>query len=414
MFNVYKIKKDFPIFTHEPELVYLDSTATSLKPSSVIEKVKEYYEQYSANIHRGIYRIAEKATDEYEKARAEVATFINASKKEEVIFTRNTTESINLVAYSLGREVINESSEIVVSVMEHHSNFVPWQQLAFENGAQFKVIDVDEQGVLTLGENEAEMTKSLEAIITKNTKILALVHTSNVVGTTNPIKEIIRLAKKINPHLITVIDGAQAVPHMQVDVQDLGCDFFAFSSHKMVGPTGIGVLWGKYDLLEKMYPFLYGGEMISEVKIEKTLFKQPPHKFEAGTPHIAGAIGLGEAVRYLKSIGMSAIQNHEQELFQYAFKKMKDIFGDELKILGPKKEKAAIIAFTFGTFHPHDIAYILDEQYIAVRAGNHCAGPLHERFNLPASTRASFYLYNDTHDVDALIEGLQKVKKTLG
>ncbi len=413
MLDVKKIKKDFPIFKSHPELVYLDSTATSLKPYKVIQKLNEYYVQYSANIHRGIYKIAERATDEYEKARSEIATFIGVTDAREIIFTRNATESINLVAYSLGREIIDNKSEVVVSVMEHHSNFVPWQQLAFENGAEFKVIDVDDNGELSLGKTEQEMIKSLEAIVTKRTKVLALVHVSNVVGTVNPIKDIIRIAKKINPHVITVIDGAQAVPHMKVDVKDLGCDFYVFSSHKMLGPTGIGILWGKYELLEKMYPFLYGGEMISEVKIEETLFKEPPYKFEAGTPHIAGAIALGEAVRYLEAIGMDAIHKHEEELFNYVHTKLYDEFGGDLKILGPHYNKAAIAAFVFGKYHPHDIAYILDEQGIAVRAGNHCAGPLHTRFSLPASTRASFYVYNDTEDVDALIAGLKKIKHTL-
>jgi len=405
MIDVSKIKKDFPIFEHKPHLVYLDSTATSLKPRRVIEALDCYYNEYSANIYRGVYEISEKATEEFEKTRSVVAQFIHG-KPEEIIFTRNTTESINLVAYSLGRTLIDRGDEIVTTVAEHHSNFVPWQQLAFENGADFKVVDIDGTGDLSFN--------PIEIVITKKTKILALTHLSNVLGIMNPLKKIIAHAKKINPDLIVVVDGAQAVPHLSVDVSDLGCDFYAFSSHKMLGPTGVGVLWGRKELLETMPPFNYGGEMIREVYIEKTIFKHPPQKFEAGTPHIAGVIALKEAIVYLKHIGLEEIHAHEQLLAQYAVKHLEEQFKKEIHIIAPDhRDKSGIVSFTFHDFHPHDIAQILDENNICIRAGHHCAMPLHKRLNLQATARASFYLYNNKDDVDKLIKGLLQVKKVL-
>ena len=298
--DLQSLKSDFPIFKNIPSLVYLDSTATSLKPKPVIDKEIEYYEKYSANVFRGVYKISEKATEEYEETRKIIRKFINAKKTEEVIFTRSTTESLNLIAYSLGRKIINKGDEIVTTIMEHHSNFVTWQVLAGEIGAKFKVINITDQGFLDLGldniKNQKLKIKNLEQVITRKTKIFALTYVSNVLGTINPIKEIVMAAKKINPKVIVVVDAAQAVPHMKVDVQDLGCDFLAFSSHKMLGPTGIGVLWGRYELLDQMFPFNFGGEMIQEVYIDKTIFKGPPHKFEAGTPHIAGVIALKESI----------------------------------------------------------------------------------------------------------------------
>ncbi|MBI4226346.1 aminotransferase class V-fold PLP-dependent enzyme [Candidatus Roizmanbacteria bacterium] len=448
------LKSDFPIFKYHPDLVYLDSTATSLKPKSVIDKVSEYYEQYSANVFRGVYEISEKATEEYEQTRKILGNFINSKKTEEIILTRSTTESINLVAYSLGRKIINEGDEIVTTVMEHHSNFVPWQQLALENGATFKVIDVTDDGFLDLflprhpepirqaqGKLREESSdqrerknasldssvsaswripqndiSGLDKIITKKTKFLAIAYVSNVLGTINPIKKIVKMAKSINPKLIVIVDAAQAVPHLKVDVQDLGCDFLTFSSHKMLGPTGVGALWGRYELLSEMFPFNFGGEMIQEVYVDKTVFKPPPHKFEAGTPDIAGVIALKEAIIYLQKIGMDKVRSHERELLLQAFKRLKSSFGEKIQILGPpnKEDKGGIIAFKFGNYHPHDVAQILDEEQICVRAGHHCAMPLHQRFGINASVRASFYIYNTEEDVDKLVRGLKKVEDTLG
>ncbi len=400
------MKKDFPIFKNNPELVYLDSAATSLKPQVVISKLVEYYSKYSANIFRGVYKISEEATKEYEETRTVVADFINANEKE-VIFTRNATESLNLIAYSLGREIVKKDDEIATTIMEHHSNFVPWQQLAFENGAVLKVIDINDEGYL-----EAELDK----VITKKTKILALTYVSNVLGTINPIKEIIASAKKINPKIITVVDAAQAAAHLKVDVQGLGCDFLVFSSHKMLGPTGVGVMWGKENLLEEMFPFMYGGEMISEVYLDKTVFKGPPHKFEAGTPSIGEVIAFKEAVRYLKTIGLDNVRRHEKYLTKKCFQTLKSRFGKRIKIFGPEdsENRGGVIAFNFDKYHPHDIASILDENGIAVRAGHHCAMPLHNRLGTDATVRASFYIYNDDDDIEKLVRGLEKVEKTLG
>lgn len=417
MLNPQKIKDDFPVFKNNPGLVYLDSASTSLKPQSVVDKLVEYYEQYPANIKRGIYKISERATTEYEETRNVVSEFINADRNE-VIFTRNTTEAINLVAYSLGREIVGKGDEIITTVMEHHSNFVPWQQLAFENVADFKVIDITDDGLLVCHPelvSGSEMPKqvrhdSLDSIITRQTKILALTYVSNVLGAVNPVKEIAKSAHKINPNIIIVVDAAQAVPHMKVDIKDLGVDFIAFSGHKMLGPTGVGVLWGRRELLEKMFPFQFGGEMIEEVKIASTTFAKLPEKFEAGTPAIAEVIALKEAVKYLQKIGLDKIHKHELELKTYAINQLKGNFGTELTIYGPK-ERAGIISFNLKGVHPHDVAAILDENDICIRAGHHCTMPLHERLGIPASARLSFYLYNDKSDVDKLIESLKKVKK---
>lgn len=407
MLNVAKIKSDFPIFKNDPSIVYLDSTATSFKPKIVIDKVMEYYEKYSANIYRGLYKISEKATEEFEETRQAVAKFIGAKRQEEIIFTRGTTESLNLLAYSLGREIVAKNDEIVTTIMEHHSNFVPWQQLAIENGAILKVVDVDEQGYL----------ESLQNVISKKTKILTLTYVSNVLGTINPLKKIILEAKRINPKIIIIVDAAQAVPHMKVDVVDLGCDFLVFSAHKMLGPTGVGVLWGKYELLSEMFPFQYGGEMIEEVYLDHTLYKKPPHKFEAGTPNIAGVIAFKEAIKYLESLNWSDIEIHERMLTKEVINRLTERFAKKIRIIGPDTKdgnKGGIVAFKFSNIHPHDVAQILDEDNIAVRAGNHCAMPLHTRYNLDATTRASFYIYNSIDDVIKLVKGLEKVEKLLG
>lgn len=413
MLNTTDIKKDFPIFETNPSLVYLDSTATALKPKSVIQAVTDYYQEYSANVFRGIYKISERATKEYEDTRLVTAKFINAKSEREIVFTRNATESLNLVAYSLGRMIIEKGDEIVTTVMEHHSNFVPWQQLAFENGATFKVIDVDDKGRLMIYKNGSRFDGlELDAIITKKTKILAITFVSNVLGVVNPIENIIHAAKRINPDIIVIVDAAQAAPHRLVDVQKLGCDFLAFSSHKMLGPTGIGVLWGKEELLKKMPPFLYGGEMISKVTIEETEYNEVPHKFEAGTPHIAGVIGLKAAIKYLLKLGLVAIEDHEKEVVKFAIWRLKEEFGKSITILGDGLEdRGGIIAFSLDFIHAHDVAQILDEDNIAIRAGHHCAMPLHTRLKVTASARASFYLYNDKNDVEKLILGLKKAEK---
>ncbi len=419
MFNPHEIKKDFPIFQHNPNLIYLDSAATSLKPISVIKKIEDYYKKYSANIHRGIYEIAEKATEEYEETRKIVSLFIHANRQEEIVFTRGTTESMNLIASTYGIDTLEEGDEIVTTIMEHHSNFVPWQQLAASTGVDFKVIDINdhyELSVITQADRRSETDTveiNLAGVITNKTKILALTYVSNTLGTINPIKQIIKAARKINPHVITIVDAAQAAPHMKIDVQDLGCDFLAFSSHKMLGPTGVGVLWGRYDLLEKMSPYQYGGEMISKVAIDHTEFKGSPYKFEAGTPHIAGVIALKTAIQYLEYVGLDDIRAHEKELTMYALRRLSEQFGEEFTVHCPRHSAymGGIVTFSLGTIHPHDLAQILDEHKISIRAGHHCAQPLHKRLNVSATARVSFYMYNNEVDVDKLITGLQKAKK---
>lgn len=413
--NNLQIKKDFPIFKNNPDLVYLDSTATSQKPYTVINKLTQYYENYNANIYRGVYDISEKATAEFEESRKVVQTFINAASATEIIFTRGTTESLNLLMYTLGREIVNRGEEVITTIMEHHSNFVPWQQLSFAVGADFKVVDVDENGYLSFMKDGQVNEAELETIVTKKTKIFALTHVSNVLGTINPIKEIISKIKKINPEVIVIVDGAQAVPHLKIDVQDLGADFVAFSAHKMLGPTGVGVLWGKHELLQKMEPFHYGGEMIEEVLIEQTTYKEVPHKFEAGTPHIAGVVAFKEAIKYLEKIGMDTVRKHETELTEYMLTQLNNEFKSKIRILGPlaSKDRGGVVAFKFGSYHPHDVAQILNEKHIAVRAGNHCAMPLHTFMHINATVRASLYIYNTKDDIDVLIQGLQNVALTL-
>ncbi len=406
MLDFRSIKNDFPVFTHNPGLVYLDSGATALKPKQVIEKIVEYYEKYPANIHRGIYKLSEKATKEYESAREIIARFIGAPSAENIVFTRSTTESINLVAYALGRQIMGEGDEIVTSIMEHHSNFVPWQALASENDALLKVINCDHEGNLDLGNNHRELSR----IITRKTKIVAFTMVSNVLGTINPIKEIISSIRKINKSVIIMIDGAQAVQSMPVDVSDLDCDLFAFSGHKMLGPTGIGILYGKKAVLEMMSPFQYGGDMISHVSLQGSEFQPAPVKFEAGTPHIAGVIGLGAAAKYIMSIGQREILEHEQKLADYTYKRLLEEFAEKVDIFGPRvgKSRVGLIAFALKGVHPHDVAQILDENNIAVRAGHHCAMPLHTYLKQVASVRASFYAYNTESDIDVLIHGLKK------
>lgn len=405
--DIARVRADFPIIQHEVhpgvQVVYLDSAATSQKPNQVIDAMNDYYRMSNANIHRGIHVLAESATEAYEGARERIAKFINAESGKQVIFTRNTTESINLVAYSWGRANLQAGDIVVLTEMEHHSNLVPWQMLAEERGIQLEFIPVTEDGLLDLEE--------YKKILEKGPKLVSFVHMSNVLGTINPVKEIIDLAHKAGA--LTLLDGAQAVPHFAVDMQALDVDFYAFSSHKMCGPTGLGVLYGKLDLLEAMPPFLGGGDMIKRVKLRSFTNNDLPHKFEAGTPAIAEVIGLGAAVDYLTEIGMDAIAAHEQELIEYALERLEEVPG--VWLFGPDaSQKGGVAAFTFEGIHPHDISQILDRDGIAVRAGHHCAMPLHEKFGLPATARASFYIYNTKAEIDKLIEGLYKVKEIFG
>lgn len=414
-----KARKDFSVLSANPSLVYLDSTATSLKPHEVVNKLAEYYEQYSANIHRGVYALSEKATDEYEHTRREVASFINANTADEVVFTKGTTESLNIVANGLA-DVLQSGDEIVTTVAEHHSNFVPWQELS-KKGPKLSFIDINDDGELKFGNHDDhsfdETTRigSFSKVVNAKTKVLAITFVSNVLGTVNPLKKIITECRALNSNMIIVVDAAQAAPHMKLDVYDLDADFVAFSAHKMLGPTGLGVLWGKKELLNQLKPLNFGGEMIESVKISGTTYREAPYKFEGGTPPIAEVIAFKQALWYLQDVGLENISKWEHELAQYAIKKLHDTFGDEIQILGTKdpKARAGILSFNFKNYHPHDVAQILDEHNIAVRSGHHCAEVLHTRLNVNASVRASFYLYNTKQDVEALVAALQKVKETL-
>jgi cysteine desulfurase/selenocysteine lyase len=404
--DVSSVRKDFPLLqqvVNGKPLIYLDSTATSQKPEVVIRALDEYYRKYNANIHRGIYSIAEEATARHEGARKKLQKFINAKSWREIIFTRNTTESINLVAYAWGRANIRAGDEIVATLLEHHSNIVPWQLLAKEKGAKLKFIPVDSEGYLQLDE--------IDSIITDKTKLVAVTMMSNVAGTITPLKQITEKAHQVGA--ITVVDGAQGVPHLKTDVRDLDCDFLAFSGHKMLGPF-VGVLYGKRAILEEMNPFLGGGDMIREVHLTESRWNDLPYKFEAGTPAIAEAIGLGVAVDYLNALGMENVREHERELAEYALERLIEVPG--LRIVGPQKveNRGGVVAFDLPGIHPHDVATILDSEGICVRAGHHCAMPLHEYYDLAATTRASFYVYNIPQEIDKLVETLYKVKTVFG
>ena len=402
--DVKEIRKQFPILDQEVNgkpLVYLDSAATSQKPVQVIEAVNDYYRRYNSNVHRGVHTLGSLATDAYEGAREKVRSFLHASSTQEVIFTRGTTTAINMVAASYGHANLGEGDEIVLTPMEHHSNIIPWQQAAKATGAQLKYIPLQEDGTVSI--------EDVRNTLTSNTKIVAIAHVSNVLGTVNPIKEITKLAHEHGA--VTVIDGAQSTPHMKVDVQELDCDFFAFSAHKMSGPTGTGVLYGKKHLLEKMEPVEFGGEMIDFVDLYDSTWKELPWKFEGGTPIIAGAVGLGAAIDFLEDIGMDQIEEHESHLADYAMKKMQEVEG--LSIYGPEK-RAGLITFNMDTVHPHDVATVLDSEGIAVRAGHHCAQPLMKWLDVTATARASFYLYNTIEEIDKLTEGLIKTKEYFG
>ncbi len=402
--NIKEIRSYFPILDQEVNgqpLVYLDSAATSQKPVQVIEALNKYYREYNSNVHRGVHTLGTRATDGYEGAREKVRKFINAKSTKEIIFTKGTTESINTVASSYGRANVKEGDEIVITYMEHHSNIIPWQQVAIHTGATLKYIPLQEDGTISLDD--------VKKTITKNTKIVAVTLVSNVLGVVNPVKEIAKIAHENGA--VIVVDGAQGVPHLKVDVQDLDCDFLAFSGHKMCGPTGIGVLYGKKSLLENMEPVQFGGEMIDFVNLYDSTWKELPWKFEGGTPIIAGAIGLGAAIDFLEEIGLDAIAEHEHKLAAYALEKMKDING--MTIYGPHdpSKRAGLVTFNLDDVHPHDVATVLDAEGIAVRAGHHCAQPLMKWLKASATARASFYLYNNEEDIDKLVEGLIKTKE---
>ncbi|WP_148358287.1 cysteine desulfurase [Peribacillus simplex] len=402
--NPYEIRKLFPILDQDVNgqpLVYLDSAATSQKPAAVIEAIEQYYRGYNSNVHRGVHTLGTKATDAYEGAREKVRKFINASSTEEIIFTRGTTTSLNTVAKSYGGANVKEGDEIVISYMEHHSNIIPWQQLAKEKGAVLKYIPLQEDGTISIDDARATITDA--------TKIVSIMQVSNVLGVINPVKEIAKIAHEHNA--VMVVDGAQSTPHLKVDVRDLDCDFFAFSGHKMVGPTGIGVLYGKKELLEKMEPIEFGGEMIDFVGLYESTWKELPWKFEGGTPIIAGAIGIGAAIDFLEEIGLDNIERHEHKLAAYAMEKMSAVEG--LTIYGPKdaEKRAGVVTFNINDVHPHDVATVLDADGIAVRAGHHCAQPLMKWLDVSSTARASFYLYNTEEDIDKLVSGLVKTKE---
>ncbi len=395
-----RVRDDFPILfqkVHGKPLVYLDNAATSQKPRAVLEALQHFYTADCSNIHRGVHLLSERATAAYEAAREKVREFINAGESREIVFVRGTTEAINLVAYTFGRQQLEPGDEILITAMEHHSNIVPWQILC-ETGAKLRVAPINDAGELLLDD--------FEKLLTGRVKLVCVAHVSNALGTVNPVRQIIRMSHSRG--IPVLVDGAQAAPHMKVDVRDLDCDFYAFSGHKVYGPTGIGALYGKAALLEAMPPFHGGGDMIRSVTFEKTLYNSIPYKFEGGTPHIAGAIGLGAAIDYVSRIGMDRIAAHEHDLLTYGTQVLARISG--LRLIGTARQKAGVISFILEGIHPHDAGTILDQEGIAVRTGHHCAQPVMERFSIPATTRASFALYNTREEIDALAAGIQKVK----
>ena len=400
--DVAAVRADFPILrqtVHGKPLVYLDNAASSQKPRSVIEAEGRFYETSYANIHRGVHELSMRATDAYEAVRERTRRFLGAASHKEIIFTRGTTEAINLVAASYGRGHVGRGDEVLISGLEHHSNIVPWQMLCAEQGAHLKVAPIDDAGDVVMEE--------LERLLSPRTRLLAVAHVSNALGTVNPVRRMVELAHARGVPVL--IDGAQAAPHMRVDVQDLDCDFYAFSGHKMCGPTGIGILYGKAALLETMQPFKGGGDMILSVSFEKTTYNAIPHKFEAGTPPIAAAIGLGAAVDYLSALGMDAIAAHESELLDYATGQVGRMDG--VRIIGTAKAKASVLSFGVEGVHPHDVGTLLNQEGIAIRTGHHCAQPVMQHFKVPATSRASFAFYNNVGEIDALVEGIRKVQK---
>ncbi len=402
VFDVAAIRQDFPILNqtiHGKPLVYFDNAATSQKPLPVIQALNEYYRSYNANIHRGIHTLAEKATAQYEATRETVRQFINAAYREEIIFTRGSTEAINLVAATFGRQNVQAGDEVIISTMEHHSNIVPWQMLCEEKGATLKVIPITDEGEIILEE--------YEKLLSERTKVVALVYVSNSLGTINPVKEVIDLAHKYGAKVL--LDGAQATVHLDIDVQALDCDFYVLSSHKMYGPTGVGALYGKRELLEAMPPYQGGGEMIKEVSFEKTTYNELPYKFEAGTPNIADTVAFKAAIDYINKIGKSVIAEYEHELLAYGTEALSQIEG--LRIIGQAREKISVISFVIKGIHHQDVGIILDTQGIAVRTGHHCTQPMMHRFGIPGTSRASFAMYNTKEEIDRLVQGLHKVKK---
>jgi cysteine desulfurase/selenocysteine lyase len=405
LFEVGRVREDFPALRQHVNgkpLIYLDNAATTQKPRSVVEAIRRFYEQDCSNVHRGVHTLSQRATEAYERAREIVRRFLNARSEEEIIFVRGTTEAINLVAHSFGRWRVRAGDEILISAMEHHSNIVPWQILCEMTGARLRVAPITEDGEL--------LVEDVERLLTERTRLVAMTHLSNALGTITPAREIIRLAHERGVPVL--LDGAQAVAHLKVDVQELECDFYAFSGHKLYGPTGIGVLYGKAEWLDAMPPYQGGGDMISSVTFEKTTYNRLPYKFEAGTPHIAGAIGLGAAIEYVTTLGVEAIAAHERDLLTYATEAVSSIPG--LRVIGTARQKASILSFTLDGVHPHDIGTILDHEGIAIRAGHHCAQPVMERFGVPATARVSFALYNTREEVDALVAALQKVREVFG
>ncbi|MGB7951512.1 MAG: cysteine desulfurase [Candidatus Binatia bacterium] len=402
VWNVNEIRRDFPILkqkVHGKPLVYLDNGATSQKPQIVIDTLNRYYAAENSNIHRGVHYLSERATEAYEQARGTIQRFINAGSEQEIVFVRGTTEAINLVAQSYGRNFLKQGDEIVVSAMEHHSNIVPWQMLGEQMGARLRVIPINHDGELVLDE--------YRRLLNEKTKFVSVTHVSNALGSIVPVKEIVRLAHERNVPVF--LDGAQAAPHLKIDVQDVGCDFYAFSGHKLFGPTGVGVLYGRRELLDAMPPYQGGGDMISLVTFEKTHYNVLPYKFEAGTPHIAGGIGLAAAIEYLRGLDWTQVAAHEQDLLSYGTAALSSIEG--LRIIGTAQEKVGVISFVFDEIHAHDIGTILDQEGVAVRAGHHCAMPVMQRFGVPATTRASFAVYNTREEIDVLVRGIERALK---
>jgi cysteine desulfurase/selenocysteine lyase len=404
-FDVARVRADFPILRRDVRgcpLVYLDNAATTQKPQPVLDALARYYTEINANVHRGVHQLSELATEAYEGAREKVRAFLNARSPREIIFTRNATESINLVAHAFGRTQVSAGDEVVISAMEHHSNIVPWQMLCEERGARLRVAPIDDRGELILDE--------LEALVGPRTKMIAISHMSNALGTINPVEEIVRIARARGVPVL--LDGSQAAYHMTVDVQALDCDFYAATGHKLYGPTGIGVLYGKAERLDAMPPFLGGGDMIRTVTFEKSSWNELPHKFEAGTPDIAGAVGLGAAIDYITAIGLGRVAQHERNLLEYATEAIRAVSG--VRLIGTAKRKASILSFVMNEVHPHDIGTVVDREGVAIRTGHHCAQPVMERFGVPATARASLAMYNTREDVDALVRALKRVREVFG
>jgi cysteine desulfurase/selenocysteine lyase len=401
-FDVSRIRKDFPILRqklHGRPLVYLDNAATTQKPQTVLDTLSRFYATDNSNVHRGVHQLSQRATEEYEAARIKVQHFLNAAQAREIIFVRGTTEGINLVAQTYGRQQVQPGDEIIISHMEHHSNIVPWQILCEEKGAVLRVVPINDKGEFLLEE--------YEKFFNPRTRLVSVVHLSNALGTINPVRQIIALAHRWNVPVL--VDGAQAVPHLPVDVRQLDCDFYTFSGHKLYGPTGVGVLYGKASLLETMPPYQGGGDMISSVSFEKTTYNTLPYKYEAGTPNIGGAIGLGAAIDYLSGIGLEVVAAHEQQLLDYATAAVAAVPG--IRLVGTARERAGVLSFVMEDAHPHDIGQILDQEGVAIRTGHHCCQPIMDRFHVPATARASLALYNNRDDIDALVAGLYKVKE---